>query len=178
MLPQPAPADLSASPICAKTPLHCASKSAPGASIPAMKRYSAALTRVTCEYWPSGLPRASTFVILMSAIVFPWWFRLVARRELRSDRRDQLGAAYRLHVIGVPTRGHAAVQGGLVRHHRADDHGGRGVRRSSADRGEHADAADARHQEIEQALRLAGNYAYDAILTRWRGVSAFSCARA
>src|SRR5258707_5280823 len=101
MLPQPASADLSASPICAKTPLHCASKSAPGASIPAMNRYSAALTRVTCEYWPSGLPRASTFVILMSAIVFPWWFRLVARRELRLDGGDQLGAADPLHMIGL-----------------------------------------------------------------------------
>src|SRR5260221_13082812 len=121
MLPQPVPADLSASPICAKTPLHCASKSAPGASIPAMYRYSAALTRVTCEYWPSGLPRASTFGILMSAIVFPWWFRLVARRRLRSDRPDQLGAAYRLHGIGVPTPGHAAGQGGLRPPHQDQD---------------------------------------------------------
>src|SRR5260221_13924359 len=126
MLPQPAPADLSASLICAKTPPHCASKSAPGASIPAMKRYSAALTRVTCEYWPSGLPRASTFVILMAAIVFPWRFRLVARRELRLYGGDQLGAPGRLHMIGSrpgppPTRGRF-----VLRHPRKD--GPRGPR--------------------------------------------------
>src|SRR5258706_9327039 len=136
MLPQPAPADLSASPICAKTPLHCASKSAPGASIPAMKRYSAALTRVTCEYWPSGLPTASTFVILMSAIVFPWWFRLVARRELRLDGGGQLGAPDRLDMIGIRARRHAARDGFVVGHHGDDDPPGRRVRPSSADRGE------------------------------------------
>src|SRR5260221_12480046 len=144
MVPQPASADLHASPIDAKTPLHCASQSAPGASIPAMKRYSAALTRVTCEYWPSGLPRASTFVILMSAIVFPWWFRLVARRELRLGGGDQLGAPARLHMIGIRAGRHAARGGFVVGHHGDDDHRGRGVRRSCADRGEHADPADPR----------------------------------
>src|SRR5260221_3391825 len=117
MLPQPASADLSASPICAKTPLHCASKSAPGASIPAMNRYSAALTRVTCEYWPSGLPKASTFVILMSAIGFPWWFRLVSRRELRLDRCHQLGAPDRLHMIGIRAGRHVARHPVIVGHH-------------------------------------------------------------
>src|SRR5258708_33669183 len=126
MLTQPAPADLSASLICAKTPPHCASKSAPGASIPAMKRYSAALTRVTCEYWPSGLPRASTFVILMSAIVFPWWFRLVARRELRLDGGDQLRAPDRLHMIGIRARRPAARDGFVGGHPRDDDHPGPG----------------------------------------------------
>src|SRR5260221_5017303 len=141
MLPQPAAGDLSASPICAQTPLHCASKSAPGASIPAMNRYSAALTRVTCEYWPSGLPRASTFVILMSAIVFPWWFRLVARRELRLDGGDQLGAPDRLHMIGIRAGRHAARDGFVVGHHGDDDHRGPGGRRSSADPGGHAHAA-------------------------------------
>jgi hypothetical protein len=35
-LPQPAPAARNAISICRKTPPHCASKSAPGASMPAM----------------------------------------------------------------------------------------------------------------------------------------------
>ena len=58
---------------------------AAGASMPAMKRNSPALTRAMCEYWPSGLPSASTFVILISAIVVARRFGLVARRELRLD---------------------------------------------------------------------------------------------
>src|SRR2546421_11910901 len=107
-----------------------------------MKRYSAALTRVTCEYCPSGLPSASMFPILISAIVFPWWFRLVARRELRLDGREEFGAADRLHVVGAGAGRHAARHGFIVGNHRDDDHRGRGVRRSGADRGEHADAAD------------------------------------
>jgi hypothetical protein len=57
---QPAPADLRAASICEKTPLHCASKVSPGASMPAMKRCSDAFTRATWEYCPSGLPSAST----------------------------------------------------------------------------------------------------------------------
>src|SRR2546422_6498776 len=111
MFPQPAPADFSAFSIWANTPAHCASKSSPGASMPAMKRNSPALTRAMCEYWPSGLPSASTFVILISAIVVARWFRLVARRELRTHRRDQLGAPDRFDVVGIGAGGHAAPDG-------------------------------------------------------------------
>src|SRR2546425_4232497 len=149
-LPQPAPAASSALPICAKTPLHWLSKSDPGASMPAMKRNSPALTRAMCEYWPSGLPSASTFVILISAIVVARWFRLVARRELRTHRRDQLGAPDRFDVIGIGAGGHAAPDGCVIGDHRNDDHRRGRVGRGRAQRGEHAEAADAGHQQVEQ----------------------------
>src|SRR5262249_49932171 len=75
-LPKAAPCELSAVAILAKTCRHCASKSStpttrPPASVaswPAMNRNSAALTRVICEYWPSGLPSPSGFWILISGI--------------------------------------------------------------------------------------------------------------
>src|SRR5262249_23121366 len=59
----------------AKVCTHCASKSSAPTSLPsftatwpAMNRNSAALTRVICEYWPSGFPSPSGFWILISAI--------------------------------------------------------------------------------------------------------------
>src|SRR5262249_15823349 len=65
----------------AKVCTHCASKSSTPTGLPsrstptwpAMNRYSDALTRVMCEYWPSGLPSASGLTILMSAMSVSLW---------------------------------------------------------------------------------------------------------
>src|ERR1700676_577380 len=81
MLEKLAPCEANAAPILAKTRPHCASKSAgalpslpaPELSMPtwpAMNRNSDALTRVICEYCPSGLPRLSGLRILMSGKVW------------------------------------------------------------------------------------------------------------
>src|SRR5262245_29739971 len=77
MFPQPAPTNFKAASMFAKVCTHWASKSPSPTSLPlpstptwpAMKTNSEALTRVRCEYRPSGLPSASGLRILMSAIV-------------------------------------------------------------------------------------------------------------
>src|SRR4051812_6554102 len=88
----------------AKTCTHCASKSSaptkpPARSVaswPAMKTYSAApLTRVICEYCPSGLPRPSGLTMLISAAMTPPSTASAVLQQmppLRGDLRVQLGA--------------------------------------------------------------------------------------
>src|SRR4029450_93668 len=86
--------DVSAASILAKTWRHCASKlSAPTtlplrsvATWPAMNRNSDALTRASCEYWPSGLPSASGFSIVMLGMMVLAALRLDLTRKSLGDR--------------------------------------------------------------------------------------------
>src|SRR5256885_17182077 len=60
-----------------------------------MKRNSDALTRVMCEYWPSGRASVSGFPILISAMTCPRSFD--ARRiEQIANARRQIGLGDRL----------------------------------------------------------------------------------
>src|ERR1700733_14647667 len=102
MLAKLAPCEASAVSILANTRPHCASKSAgalpslPAPTWPAMKTNSDALTRVSCEYCPSGLPSVSGFWILMSATSFHL-------HAARLDRRFPLGD-FALDEIAQPFR--------------------------------------------------------------------------
>src|SRR5512134_2212832 len=91
---------------------HCASKSSAPmtfpawsvASWPAMNSHSAAfLTRVICEYWPSGFPRPSGLKIVIAAgtgVSFPSWSGPRIARTQPNARTPMIGqAALRIQEV-------------------------------------------------------------------------------
>src|SRR4051794_33462154 len=92
--------------------------------MPATNRSSPALTRVICEYWPSGLPRLCGLLMRISAKLFCGDGLL---RELAPHLVGELGAPHRLHVISVGPVGEAFADGDRIGHDGNHDHGGRAV---------------------------------------------------
>src|SRR5579883_190832 len=134
-----APCDLSAASMLAKVCTHCASKSSAPITLPAlstatwpaMNRYSDALTRVMCEYWPSGLPRASGFSNLISGMGSSSLRVLVGLQRLAQNLPRRLGAvegaqgaaldlpagggAHELPAVGGDTVDAETLRGAVVR---------------------------------------------------------------
>src|SRR5262249_55684451 len=101
----------------AKVCTHWASKSSAPITLPAlstatwpaMNRYSDALTRVRCEYWPSGLPSTSGFWNLISGIGGFLSYGLVGLQRLAQNLPRRLRAVERAQraALDLPAVGGA-----------------------------------------------------------------------